>query len=57
MSQSNDSPEPCAGKEGHGEAIISLCDVLRSGAREQKKRNLATVPIVNPPTGKRKRNS
>ena len=42
---------------GHGEATISLCDALRSGARGQKKRNLATVTIVDPPTGKRKRNS
>ena len=52
MSQSNDSLAPCADKGGHGEATISLCDALRSGARGQKKRNLATVTIVDPPTGK-----
>ena len=57
MSQSNDSLAPCADKEGHGEAIISLHDALRSGPRGQKKRNLATVTIVDPPTRKRKRNS
>ena len=55
MSQSNDSPTPCADKGGHGEANISLCDTLRSRARGQKKRNLATVTIVDAPTGKRKR--
>ena len=57
MSRINDSPAPCADKGGHGEVIISLFDALRSGARRQKKINLATVTIVNPPTGKRKRNS
>ena len=35
MSQSNDSPAPCAENGGHGEATLSLCDALRSGAREQ----------------------
>ena len=42
---------------GHSEVTISLCDALRSGVRGQKKRNLATVTIVYPPMGKRKRNS
>ena len=57
MSQSNGSPAPYADKGGHVEAAISLCDALRSGARGQKKRNLATVTIVDPPKGKRKRKS
>ena len=56
MSQNNDSPAPCADMEGHGKAPTSVCDA-RSGARGQKKRNLVTVTIVAPPTGKRKRNS
>ena len=56
MSESNDSLAPCADKGGHGEATIFLCDALRSGARGQKKMNLATVTIVGRPTGKRKRN-
>ena len=56
MSQSNDSPAPLADKEGHGKAATSVCDA-RSGSRRQKKRNLATVTTVAPPTGKRKRNS
>ena len=55
MSQNNDSPAR-AGKGGHGKATTSVRDA-RSGARGQKKRNLATVTIVAPPTGKRKRNS
>ena len=55
MSQSNDSPPPCVDKRGHGKATTSVCDA-RSGARRQKKRNLATVTIVAPLTGKRKRN-
>ena len=54
MSQSNDSLAHCADKDGgHGEATISLCDALRSGACGHKKRNLATVTIVDLPTGKR----
>ena len=57
MSQSNDSPAPCADKEGHGKSTTSVCDSLCPEAREQKKRNLATVTIVAPPTGKRKKNS
>ena len=57
MSQSNDSPAPCADKGGHGKATTSVCNTLRSEARGQKKRNLATVTIVAPPTGKRKKNS
>ena len=58
MSQSNDSPAPCADKGGHGKSTTtSVCDTLCSEARGQKKRNLATVTIVAPPTGKRKRNS
>ena len=59
MSQSNDSPAPCADKGGHGKATTSVCDTLRSEVRGQKKINLATVTIliVTPPTGKRKRNS
>ena len=58
MSRSNDSPAPYADKGGHGEATISLCDALRSGARSQKKGNLATVTIiVDPPTEKMKRNA
>ena len=57
MSQNKDSPAPCADKGGHVEATISLCDALRSGARGHKKRNLATLTIVDPPTGKRKRKS
>ena len=57
MSQIIDSPAPCADKGGHGEATISLRDALRSGARGQKKINLATVTTVDSPTGKRKRNS
>ena len=57
MSQSNDSPAHCADKGGHVEATISLCDAFRLGAGGQKKRNLATVTIVDFPTGKRKRNS
>ena len=56
MSQSNDSPAPCADKGEHGKATTLVCDA-RSEARRQKKRNLATVTIVAPPTGKRKRNS
>ena len=56
MNQSNDSPAPCADKGGYGKATTLVCDA-RSGARGQKKRNLATVTIVAPPTGKRKRNS
>ena len=56
MSQNNDSPAPCADKGGHGKITTSVFDA-RSGARGQKKRNLATVTIVAPPTGKRKRNS
>ena len=54
MSQSNDSPAPCADKEGHGKSTTSVCDTLRSEARGQKKKKLATVTIVAPPTGKRK---
>ena len=42
---------------GHDEATISLCDALRSGARGPKKSNLATVTIVDPLTGKGKKNS
>ena len=57
MSQRNDSPAPCADKGGHGKSTTSVCDTLCSEAREQKKINLATVTIVAPPTGKRKRNS
>ena len=57
MSQSNDSPAPCAEKRGHGKSTTSVCDTLRLEARGQKKINLATVTIVAPPTGKRKRNS
>ena len=57
MSQSNDSPAPCADKEGHGKSTTSVCDSLCPEARGQKKRNLATVTIVAPPTGKRKKNS
>ena len=57
MSQSNDSPAPCADKRGHGKATTSVCHTLCSEARGQKKRNLATVTIVAPPTGKMKRNS
>ena len=45
MSQSNDSPAPCADKEGHGKSTTSVCDTLCSEARGQKKRNLATVTI------------
>ena len=57
MSQCNDSPAPCTDKGWHGKATTSVCDA-RSGARRQKKRNLATVTIVvAPPTGKRKRSS
>ena len=56
MSQSNDSPAPCADKGGRGKSTTSVCDTLCSEARGQKKRNLATVTIVAPPTGKRKRN-
>ena len=57
MSQSNDSLAHCADKGGHGESAISRCDALRSGARGQKKRNLATVTIVDPPMGIGKGNS
>ena len=58
MSQSNYSPAPCADKGGHGKSTTtSVCDTLCSKARGQTKRNLATVAIVAPPTGKRKRNS
>ena len=58
MSQSNDFPETCADKGGRGEATSSLGDALRSGARpQQKKRHLATVTIVDPPTGKKKKTS
>ena len=39
MSQSNDSPAPCADKGGHGKATTSVCDTLRSEARGQKKIN------------------
>ena len=56
MNQSNDPPAPCADKGGHGKATTSVCDD-RSGAHRQKNGNLATVTIVAPPTGKRKRNS
>ena len=48
MSLSNDSPEPCADKGEHGEAINSLCGTLHSGERGKKKWNLATVTIVYP---------
>ena len=51
MSQSNDSPAPCADMGEHGKASTSVCDALRSGAHGQRKINLATV------TGRRKRNS
>ena len=57
MSQGNDSPAPCADKGGHGKATTSVCNTLRSEARGQKKKKLATVTIVAPPTGKRKRSS
>ena len=57
MNQSNDSPAACADKEGHGKSTTSVCDTLCPEARGQKKRNLATVSIVAPPTGKRKENS
>ena len=57
MSQSNDSPAPCADKGEHGKSTTSVCDTLCSEARGQKKRNLVTVTIVAPPTGKRKRDS
>ena len=57
MSQSNDSLAPCKDNEEHGEAAISLCDALRSGARGRKKRTLATVTIVDLSARKRKRNS
>ena len=57
MSQSNYSPAPCADKGGHGKSTTSVCDTLCSEARRQKTINLATVTIVPPPTGKRKRNS
>ena len=57
MSQSNDPPTPHADKEGHGKSTTSVCDSLCPEARGQKKRNLATVTIVAPPTGKRKKNS
>ena len=40
-----------------GKSTTSVCDTLCSEAREHKKINLATVTIVAPPTGKRKRNS
>ena len=43
MSQSNDPLAPCVDEGEHGEATISLCDALRSGARGRKKRNLVTV--------------
>ena len=43
MSQSNDSPAPCADKEGHDKSTTSVCDTLFPEARGQKKRNLATV--------------
>ena len=55
MSQSNDSPAPCADNGGHGKSTTSVCDTLPSEARGQKG-NLAKVTIVAPPTGKRKRN-
>ena len=57
MSQSNDSPAPCADKEGHGKSTTSVCDSLCPEARGQKKKKLATVTIVAPPTGKKKKNS
>ena len=57
MSQSNDSPAPCADKGGYGKSTTSVCDTLCSEARGQKKINLATVTIVAPPMGKRKTNS
>ena len=38
MSQSNDSPAPCADKGGHGKSATSVCDTLCSEARGQKKR-------------------
>ena len=57
MSQSNDSPATCADKEGHGKSTTSVCDSLCPEARGQKKRTLATVTMVAPPTGKRKKNS
>ena len=54
--EKSESPAPCADKRGHGKAITSVCDA-RSGARGEKKRNIATVKIVAPSTVKRKRNS
>ena len=46
-----------ADKGGHGKSTTSVCNTPCSEARAQKKINLATVTIVAPPTGKRKRNS
>ena len=36
MSQSNDSPAPCADKGEHGKATTSVCDTLRSEARKPR---------------------
>ena len=38
MSQSNDSPAPCADKEGHGKSTTLVCDSLCLEARGQKKK-------------------
>ena len=57
MSQSNDSPVPCAERGGHGKATTSVCDTLRSETRGHSKTNFATVTIVVPLTGRMKRNS
>ena len=35
MSQSNDSPAPCADKGGYGKSTTSVCDTLCSEARGQ----------------------
>ena len=56
MSRSNDAASR-ADKGGYGEATNLLYNALPSEAREQKKRNLATVTIVDPPTRKMKGNS
>ena len=59
MSQSNDSPAPCADKGGtwrsHHYAV--RCSSFRSTRTEEKEPRKGDDWILDPPTGKRKKNS
>ena len=54
MSQSNDSPAPCASKGGMAKLPFH-CAILLVQDHADKRKETAT--IVDPPRGKRKRNS